>query len=137
MRRRRRPSRSFAPAAVAAAATFTVLFVVARSIPRASGVPPAAVIASAAPTAPGAAEGVAESGARAPAEDAAVELGRRLFFDPAGSSRHGMRSCADCHDPRHGWSDASATSDDDAGPTTRHSQTLVDSKDNPSAHWDG
>lgn len=68
---------------------------------------------------------------------ALVELGRRLFFDPAASSRMGMRSCADCHDPAHGYSDVAATSLDDTAPTGRHSQTLVDDGGDPTAHWDG
>jgi len=69
-------------------------------------------------------------------ENARVELGRRLFFDPV-VSRVGMRSCADCHDPRHGYSDAARVSADDRVATRRHSQTLIDGADNPSAHWDG
>ena len=68
---------------------------------------------------------------------ALVELGRRLFFDPAGSSRMGMRSCADCHNPAHGYSDATRTSLDDTAPTARHSQTLVDDGEDATAHWDG
>lgn len=69
-------------------------------------------------------------------ERARVELGRRLFFDPA-VSRLGFRSCADCHAPDHGFSDPSPRSFDERGPTRRHSQTLIDGADNPSAHWDG
>jgi cytochrome c peroxidase len=65
------------------------------------------------------------------------ELGRRIFFDPAASSRMGMRSCADCHHPHHGFSDPEKTSADDTGPTRRHSQTLVDNVNNVSSHWDG
>jgi cytochrome c peroxidase len=67
---------------------------------------------------------------------AVVELGRRLFFD-AAVSRTGMRSCADCHDPRHGYGDPAPRSRDDRGLTQRHAQTLIDGADNPSAHWDG
>src|SRR5262245_6490023 len=73
---------------------------------------------------------------RGPTLDAKVELGRRLFFDPA-ASRAGMRSCAGCHVPEKAFSDGERTSRDDRGPTRRHSQTLVDGSDNPSAHWDG
>jgi cytochrome c peroxidase len=69
-------------------------------------------------------------------QEAVVELGRRLFFDPA-VSRSALRSCASCHDPEHGWSDSHRLSDDDFGRTKRHSQTLLDSHRNPSAHWDG
>ena len=69
-------------------------------------------------------------------DEARIELGRRLFFDPV-ASRVGMRSCADCHDPRHGFSDPATFSRDDRVSTRRHSQTLIDGADNPSAHWDG
>lgn len=73
---------------------------------------------------------------RRSALDARVELGRRLFFDPR-VSRAGMRACADCHDPGHGFGDKERFSRDDRGPTRRHSQTIVDGAFNPSAHWDG
>lgn len=69
-------------------------------------------------------------------EKALVELGRRLFFDPA-ASRSGANACASCHDPDHGFSDPDRLSLDDLGLTRRHSQTLIDSHLNPSAHWDG
>jgi cytochrome c peroxidase len=65
------------------------------------------------------------------------ELGRRLFYDPAATSRLGMRACADCHHPGHGFSDPEKKSLDDTAPTKRHSQTLLDGADNPSGHWDG
>ena len=44
-----------------------------------------------------------------------IELGRRLFFDPL----------------------VSIVSEDDVGNTVRHSQTILDSHLNPTAHWDG
>ncbi len=69
-------------------------------------------------------------------EEARLELGRRLFFDPV-ASRVGMRACADCHDPEHGYSDRERVSIDDRLPTRRHSQTIIDGADNPSSHWDG
>lgn len=69
-------------------------------------------------------------------EAAKVELGRRLFFDPV-ASRSGERSCASCHDPEHGFSDTQRASEDDVLLTVRHSQTLIDSHRNPTAHWDG
>lgn len=79
----------------------------------------------------------ASPGAKATArESARVELGRRLFFEPR-ASRAGLRSCADCHDPEHGFSDRRRLSLDDRGPTKRRSQSLVDGALNPSAHWDG
>ncbi len=71
-----------------------------------------------------------------PKDEALVALGRRLFFDPL-VSRSGARSCASCHDPDHGFSDPARVSDDDLGRTRRHSQTLLDSHLNPTAHWDG
>jgi len=71
-----------------------------------------------------------------PKEEALVELGRRLFFDPL-VSRSGARSCSSCHDPEHGFSDRTRVSEDDFGRTRRHSQTLLDGALNPSAHWDG
>lgn len=69
-------------------------------------------------------------------EQALIELGRRLFFDPT-VSRSGKRSCASCHDPDHGFSDPMRVSPDDIGRTLRHSQTLLDTAMNPTAHWDG
>ncbi len=68
--------------------------------------------------------------------DALVELGRRLFHDPV-ASRSQARSCASCHDPEHGFSDPATRSTDEASRTRRHSQTLLNSHLNPSAHWDG
>jgi cytochrome c peroxidase len=75
-------------------------------------------------------------GAKSRADDPHVELGRRLFFDPA-VSRSGRNSCASCHDPEHGFSDPSRRSEDDVGFTRRHSQTILDAELNPNAHWDG
>jgi cytochrome c peroxidase len=69
-------------------------------------------------------------------ESARVELGRRLFFDPA-ASRTGTRSCADCHDPDHGYSDVEALSRDARGATPRRSQALVDCADSPTMDWLG
>lgn len=68
--------------------------------------------------------------------DALVELGRRLFFDPA-VSRSGDNSCASCHEPDHGFSSADRLNDDDFLATHRHSQTLIDSGDGRRFHWDG
>ena len=76
------------------------------------------------------------SAKRGASKAALIELGRRLFFDPL-VSRTGRRSCASCHDPKHGFGDASQFSEDDVGTTLRHSQTLVDTVHSTSAHWDG
>jgi len=65
-----------------------------------------------------------------------VELGRRLFMDPT-VSRSGRFSCASCHDPEHGFSDARRLSADENGETRRHSQPLLDLRDGSGMHWDG
>jgi len=87
---------------------------------------------------------LADPRGRATADDAKItpriqsriELGRRLFYEPH-LSRSGQRSCASCHAPEHGFSDPDRVSLDDIGTSRRHSQTIIDSKWNPSAHWDG
>jgi cytochrome c peroxidase len=72
-----------------------------------------------------------------PREDAKVELGRRLFFDPAASA-FGKTSCASCHDPAHGFSDPQILSRDETGLTPRHSQGLLDlAEASGGFHWDG
>ncbi len=74
--------------------------------------------------------------------NAKIELGRRLFFDPA-VSRFGKTSCASCHDPEFGFSDPRRLSRDETGQTPRHSQTMLDLADVPAGsnasgfHWDG
>jgi cytochrome c peroxidase len=65
-----------------------------------------------------------------------VELGRRLFFDPA-VSRTGRVSCSSCHDPEHGFSDPRVLSEDEHGPSRRHSQPLLDLGATQPLHWDG
>src|SRR5688572_29183651 len=78
----------------------------------------------------------------APGVDAAastsplVELGRRLFFDPAVSVS-GETSCASCHRPEHGFSSPEKFDLDDFTTARRHSQTLVDLAAVRSFHWDG
>jgi cytochrome c peroxidase len=68
-------------------------------------------------------------------ESARVELGRRLFFDPA-LGRQGRIGCASCHDPEHGFSDARVHSIDESGELPRHSQPLTD-LGGQGFHWDG
>ncbi len=65
-----------------------------------------------------------------------VELGRRLFMDPT-VSRGGRFSCASCHDPERGFSDARPFSEDENGLTRRHSQPILDLAGNEPLHWDG
>ena len=69
-------------------------------------------------------------------ESSRIELGRRLFFDPA-ASRTGTRSCADCHDPEHGYADVEPISRDARGAAPRRTQTLVDCVDSPTMDWLG
>jgi cytochrome c peroxidase len=85
-----------------------------------------------------AAEGRAGETAARPSpesEPPIVALGRRLFQDPT-VSRSASRSCASCHDPEHGWSDARKLSADADGPTRRHSQPVAD-LGGDGFHWDG
>ncbi len=72
-----------------------------------------------------------------PRYDAKVELGRRLFMDPA-ASKFGATSCVSCHDPENGFSDSAIKSQDEQQLTVRHSQGLLDIADAPDAgfHWD-
>ena len=44
-----------------------------------------------------------------------TELGRQMFFDPALSAS-GRQACASCHDPKHGFSSASAAPVEMGGP---------------------
>lgn len=83
-----------------------------------------------------AAHGGPPADAGRPRVDPLVELGRRLFFDPA-ISRSGDNSCASCHDPAHAFSSARRLDVDDFSLTRRHSQTLLDVTDGKSFHWDG
>ncbi len=68
--------------------------------------------------------------------DAIVELGRRLFFDPA-VSRSGDNSCASCHEPDHGFSSKERFNDDDFLRARRHSQPLLDLAGGRAFHSDG
>jgi cytochrome c peroxidase len=65
-----------------------------------------------------------------------VELGRRLFFDPALSSV-GANACASCHHAEHGFGDPRRFSPEDVGQTLRHSQALIDIDRDSDQHWDG
>jgi cytochrome c peroxidase len=64
-----------------------------------------------------------------------VELGRRLFFDPA-LGRRGRVGCADCHQPEKGFSDPRARSEDEERVLPRHSQPTLD-LGGEGFHWDG
>ena len=71
-----------------------------------------------------------------PSEAELVEMGRRLFFEPA-VSRSGRFACAACHAPEHGFSDPRTVSVEHDGPMRRHSQPLTDLVDGSGMHWDG
>src|SRR5262245_31195403 len=62
---------------------------------------------------------------RPPDRTALVELGRRLFFDPA-ASRTGRVSCSSCHDPDHGFTDTAHPSRDEMRPMRRRSMPVTD-----------
>lgn len=66
---------------------------------------------------------------------AAVELGRRLFFDPR-LSRTRTVSCATCHQPDKGWSDGKARAEGIAR-LDRNSLSVRDSARNRWFGWDG
>src|SRR5262245_33136761 len=66
---------------------------------------------------------------------ARIELGRRLFFDPA-VSRGGRISCASCHDPAHGFTDTKHPSEDEWGHARRRTMPLADLAAGP-LHSDG
>lgn len=86
-------------------------------------------VAAAALARPGAA------GAAASEESMKVELGRRLFFDPA-VGRRGRVGCAECHQPENGFSDPRARSQDEDRELPRHSQPVTDVA-GEGFHWDG
>lgn len=70
-----------------------------------------------------------------PRRGAKVELGRRLFFEPA-VSRGGRVPCASCHDPSHGFTDRAHPSTDEWGLTRRRTMPLADLSAGP-FHSDG
>jgi cytochrome c peroxidase len=68
---------------------------------------------------------------------ARVELGRMLFFDPRLSGS-GWISCATCHNPALGWSDALPTAIGHGMKTLgRHTPTILNSAYNKRQMWDG
>ncbi len=72
-----------------------------------------------------------------PPSAAKIALGKQLFFDPR-LSRTDRVSCASCHDPAHGWSNAErfATGvDDQRG--IRNVPSLINAAYNRSQFWDG
>ena len=102
-----------------------------RTVLRVTGT---AVLAGAAAVAAAVPAG-AESGASESRDAMKVELGRRLFFDPA-IGRRGRVGCADCHQPEKGFSDPRGRPEDEERVLPRHSQPSVD-LGGEGFHWDG
>jgi len=68
---------------------------------------------------------------------ARVELGRALFFDPRLSG-NGASSCATCHNPSLGWSDAQKTAVGFGGAVLgRATPTIINTAFNTQFMWDG
>jgi cytochrome c peroxidase len=68
---------------------------------------------------------------------ARIDLGHRLFFDPRLSG-DGTISCATCHHPSLGWSDAQPTARGVGGQRLgRASPTVINTAYNPILMWDG
>lgn len=65
----------------------------------------------------------------------AIELGRKLFFDPR-LSLEGDRSCASCHREESGWTDSRTVSAPDEK-FPRNVPTLFNAAFNRWFHWDG
>ena len=72
-----------------------------------------------------------------PMTRAKVELGKQLYFDPRLSHDNTV-SCASCHDPKKGWSNADATAEGTKGQRGgRSSPTVINSAYNQFQFWDG
>lgn len=74
-----------------------------------------------------------------PRSDAAVELGRHLFFDPRLVLSEDQ-SCASCHSPHMAFADGVArdlSAHKDWSRAKRNSPTLYNLTDAPVVHWDG
>ncbi len=73
---------------------------------------------------------------RVSGDKAAIELGRRMFFDNRFSG-DGKMSCATCHEPRLGWADGVARRVTHAGKLDRNSMSLMDVGFNRWFGWGG
>lgn len=74
-----------------------------------------------------------------PRSEAAVDLGRHLFFDPRLVLSEDQ-SCASCHSPHAGYADSVALdlrAHRDWTPGARNSPTVYNLTDAPVVHWDG
>jgi cytochrome c peroxidase len=74
---------------------------------------------------------------RNPLSEAKIELGRKLYFDPR-LSKSGDVSCATCHDPDKGFSDARPVSIGIAGQAgNRNAPTVINRLFSVEQFWDG
>jgi cytochrome c peroxidase len=72
-----------------------------------------------------------------PLTEESIALGRRLYYDPQ-LSLDSTISCASCHGPQTGFSDARSVSIGVGGKTgTRHSPTVINSAYSGLQFWDG
>ena len=72
-----------------------------------------------------------------PQTSAKILLGKQLYFDPR-LSKDGTTSCATCHDPARGWSDAGPTSVGVGGQRGgRRSPPVANAAHSPLQFWDG
>jgi cytochrome c peroxidase len=72
-----------------------------------------------------------------PMSEARIDLGRKLYFDPR-LSKDGTVSCATCHDPDKGFSDARPTSSGIARQTgSRNAPTIMNRLFSQEQFWDG
>src|SRR5690606_26118146 len=66
-----------------------------------------------------------------------IALGKQLYFDPRLSADDSV-SCATCHNPKHGWSDARPTSQGIGGQIGgRNAPTIINAAFARFQFWDG
>ena len=113
-----------------------------RRMARALGVPARLPFAPRVPTAGGGDDELVTPftlpAPRTPIDPARAQLGKELFRDQR-LSRGGVRSCATCHQPEHGYSDGLAVSAslDPKSPLTRNTPTLLYAPLHAAQLWDG
>lgn len=77
----------------------------------------------------------ADASNRLAQDPAAIEIGRRLFFDP-GLSGNGSVACASCHQPQRGFQDGRVVALG-LGPGSRNTLGLLDAAGQRWYGWDG
>ncbi len=72
-----------------------------------------------------------------PVNEAKIQLGKQLYFDPRLSVDNTVR-CASCHDPSKGWSNGEATAAGVSGQRgNRNAPTIINAAYNRFQFWDG